>query len=570
MATAVRTSRGSARRSMARTLAAVGFLALGVPLAASVSPASASFHGATGKIAYVRNVDNQSEIYTVNPDGSGITRLTDSPGRDTAPAWSPDGSRIVFESDRGSDTGVDVYVMDADGSNPTRLTETGMNLTPSWSPDGTKIVFSSHRDDGEGIFVMNSDGSGETLLLSDPSLYSTPVWSPQGTTIAFDSERDDSGCTQGPCNYDVFVMNADGSGVVRLTDSPAFDGFPAWSPDGTSMIFASERNQPGFPDVFTLSSECCSIPAPVTEGGGNFPEFSPIGDAIVYDGADGLMVMNPDGSDPTALTSGSRADWQPLPFPSRRSVAGDYDGDGRTDVAVFRPSSGTWFVNGGVTAPFGTSGDIPVPADYDGDGRVDIAVFRPSGGYWFVRGGVSTQFGTDGDIPVPGDYDGDGGADIAVFRPSSGVWFVQGGTSTQYGTEGDIPVPGDYNGDGRAEIAVFRPSVGVWFVKGLITTQFGTAGDIPVPVDFAYGRTEIAVFRPSVGFWFVRRGETRQFGASGDVPVPGDYDGDGGADIAVFRPSTGARHILRGFTPWFVAWGTTGDIPLPQASPALL
>jgi putative transposon-encoded protein len=81
------------------------------------------------------------------------------------------------------------------------------------------------------------------------------------------------------------------------------------------------------------------------------------------------------------------------------------------------------------------------PADFDGDGDTDVAVFRPSNGYWFVQGGTVTQFGTSGDIPVPGDFDGDGDTDVAVFRPSNGYWFVQGGTVTQFGTSGDIPLP---------------------------------------------------------------------------------------------------------------------------------
>ncbi|MDQ4134046.1 MAG: plastocyanin/azurin family copper-binding protein [Actinomycetota bacterium] len=119
----------------------------------------------------------------------------------------------------------------------------------------------------------------------------------------------------------------------------------------------------------------------------------------------------------------------------------DFDGDGDTDVSLFRPSSGYWFVNGGATTQFGTTGDIPVPGDYDGDGDTDVAVYRPSNGYWFVNGGAITQFGTSGDIPVPGDYDGNGTTDIAVFRPSNGYWFVNGGAITQFGTSGDVPLP---------------------------------------------------------------------------------------------------------------------------------
>ncbi|MDQ4133459.1 MAG: PQQ-dependent sugar dehydrogenase [Actinomycetota bacterium] len=164
------------------------------------------------------------------------------------------------------------------------------------------------------------------------------------------------------------------------------------------------------------------------------------------------------------------------------TTVGDYDRDGDTDVAVFRPSTGTWFVQGGPTTAFGTSGDIPVPADYNGDADTDVAVFRPSSGIWFVQGGPITAFGTSGDIPVPADYDGDGDTDIAVYRPSTGTWFVLGGDTTAWGTSGDVPVPGDYDGDGDDDVAVFRPSSGVRFIWGGAAIAFGTSGDIALPV----------------------------------------------------------------------------------------
>ncbi len=255
--------------------------------------------------------------------------------------------------------------------------------------------------------------------------------------------------------------------------------------------------------------------------------------------------------------------------PAARKAVADFDGNGSTDLSVFRPSSGTWYLQGSAHANYGASGDIAVPADYDGDGKADVAVFRPSNGVWYVHGSAGADtavaFGASGDIPVPADYDGDGKADIAVFR--NGVWYLHGSagadTATAFGTAGDVPVPADYDGDGKADVAVFRN--GVWYVKGSAgadtATAFGTTGDVPVPGDYdANGTVEMAVFRPSAGVWFVQGGAATAWGTNGDIPVPGDYDGDGDLDIAVFRPSNGVWFVHGGAT---TAWGTTGDVPLP-------
>jgi hypothetical protein len=169
-----------------------------------------------------------------------------------------------------------------------------------------------------------------------------------------------------------------------------------------------------------------------------------------------------------------------VPARSSPRPPGDHDGDGDTDMGVFRPSNGTWYVHGGPSVSFGTSGDVPVPGDYDGDGTADVAVFRPSDGTWYVHGATSAAWGVSGDVPVPGDYDGDGDTDMGVFRPSDGRWYVRDGPAVAFGTAGDIPVPGDYDGDGHIDIAVFRPSNGTWYVHGGATAAWGVSGDLPV------------------------------------------------------------------------------------------
>lgn len=240
----------------------------------------------------------------------------------------------------------------------------------------------------------------------------------------------------------------------------------------------------------------------------------------------------------------------------------DFSGDNRTDVGVWRPATGTWYVRGVGSAQYGTRGDIPVVGDFNGDGRADFAVFRPSNGVWYVRGVGAVQYGTAGDIPVAGDYNGDGHTDIAVWRPSNGTWYVGGVGSLQYGTRGDVPLVGDYNGDGRTDFAVRRTSTGTFYVRGVGSLKYGTHSDQVLVGDFTGdGRTDFAVWRHSTGIWYVSGGGSTQYGTRGDIPVPGDYNGDGRADIAVFRPSNGIWYISGVGS---VQYGKAGDVPLPH------
>ena len=273
----------------------------------------------------------------------------------------------------------------------------------------------------------------------------------------------------------------------------------------------------------------------------------------------------------------------------KRLAANDFDGDGRTDAAIFRPSVGQWWYlrssdQTSYAAQFGQSTDKPATADFTGDGRTDIAFFRPSNGYWYILRSEDASFyaypfGTNGDIPVPADYDGDRKADAAVYRPSSGTWYIMGSSAgfsaTQFGANGDLPQAGDYDGDGRTDMALFRPNGGIgaeWWINrstaGVIGATFGTATDVPVAADYTGDtKTDIAIYRPGSGFWYVLRSEDwsfygSPFGISTDTPAPGDYDGDGKADFTVFRASQGIWYINQSSGGVGVNYfGTGGDKP---------
>ena len=237
----------------------------------------------------------------------------------------------------------------------------------------------------------------------------------------------------------------------------------------------------------------------------------------------------------------------------------DYDGDGVSEIAIFRAASGLWAVQGLNRVYFGRPGDIPISGDYSGDGTAEIAVFRPETGLWAVRGLTRFRFGGPGDFPVPGDYRGEGAVSAAVFRAASGLWAVQDLTRVYFGRTGDLPVPGDYSGDEVKEIAVFRSATGLWAVRGAHRFYFGREGDIPVTGDFTGdGTAEAAVFRSASGLWAVRGARRFYFGREGDIPVTGDFTGDSLAKIGVFRPASGLWAV-RGVTR--LHFGGRGDFP---------
>ena len=261
------------------------------------------------------------------------------------------------------------------------------------------------------------------------------------------------------------------------------------------------------------------------------------------------------------------------------------------DLAVWRLSTGTWWIldqdGSNTTEAFGLSNDLPAPGDYDGDGKTDFCVFRPSEAKWYMLASGNNNtlavipFGASGDKPVPADYNGDGKTELALYRESNQTWYlhdtVQGYMgSAQYGSPGDTPVPSDYDGDGKADLAIWRAGIGTWFVLrssdlGSTVQLWGASGDKPVPGDYdGDGKTDFAVWQ-SDNVWNIRKSSTGSamspvtwgYQAS-DKEVQGDYDADGKTDIACWRPLTGTWYIsesTRGSRTQ--TWGMNGDIPVP-------
>jgi len=272
------------------------------------------------KIAFVcfRLEEEDEEIYVMNADGSGQRKLTNNAAADRCPCWSPDGEKIIFQSDRDGVTAI--YVMNADGSEQRRLTnDSRLHAQPSWSPDG-KTVALVIADVTDEICVMNMDGSGERKLTDHWRAYREgtrlavlgPCWSPDAKKIAYTSYRDG--------NYDIYVVSADGGEQRRLTNHPGTDGSPSWSPDGKKIAFHASRGSTG--DIYVMNPDgseqkkltnnrvrCAS------------PSWSPDGTKIVFQGRNGrgpmadIYVMNTDGSGQKRLTNeghNTSPSWSPF------------------------------------------------------------------------------------------------------------------------------------------------------------------------------------------------------------------------------------------------------------------
>jgi len=576
------------------------------------------------------NADGNSELFLFDTTSGLFTQITNTVGGLNAqPSINATGTRIAFTSDRNLTPGLpgnvdgntELFLFDTTSGQFIQITNTtgGLNALPAINAAGTRIAFTSNRDLTPGS-PGNADGNTEIFLFDTTTAHFTqitsstggfntqPTINASGTRIAFSSDRDLTPFRNSDRSGEIFLFDTATGVLTQITDNiGGLNSAPSINADGTRIAFLSNVNftsaQPGNPDhspeVFLIDTTTALL-TQIT----NTSAASPI--AVVFSSisinAAGTRIAFASNRDVAPGNPGNADANFEIFLASHRSVLGDFDGDLKKDLAVYRPTTGEWFVFGTVTGfqayLFGAGGDIPVPADYDGDGKADLAVYRPATGEWFIFGTAtgfqSRLFGAPassglGDRPVPADFDGDGKADLAVYRQATGEWLIFG-TATGFQTRsfgapassglGDTPVPADFDGDGKADLAVYRQASGEWLVFGTATgfqsRLFGAPassglGDRPVPADFdGDGKADLAIYRQSTGGWLVLGSTTgfqqNQFGGGpSDIPVPGDYDADGKADLAIYRRSTGEWFVLRsldGLTQTAV-FGAPGDVPVP-------
>jgi TolB protein len=269
------------------------------------------------------------DICVAAADGEEEFRLTDGPEDEIDPSWSPDGRRIVYRVN--TEGGSDLYILDLTTGERRNLTgeELSGNLSPAWAPQGDRIAYAAFRpgDVTTGIYVIDADGGEPTRLTPDDVWGEYPAWSPDGSQIVF--SRNMTGFSS--ADFDVWVMNADGTGMKALTTRPGSDGEPAWSPDGSTIAFDRERVPGGCEsgrlcayDIWVMAADGTN-PRQLTRGGKQevsmFPDWSPEGERLLFFYQDdarpmssrGVYTIQPDGSDPNRLGfgGGDWPDWKP-------------------------------------------------------------------------------------------------------------------------------------------------------------------------------------------------------------------------------------------------------------------
>jgi hypothetical protein len=348
-----------------------------------------------GKIVFSSQRDGNSEIYVMNADGSNQTRLTNDAASDQTPVFNAEGSKIAFTSDRDGED--DVYVMNADGSNVQRLTSaSGADVAPAFSPDGGKIVFASTRGDKSAIYVMNADGSNQQAVTNGTQASSHPAFHPNGNQVIYrEAEKG------------LFVINLDGTGRTQLsTQGNTSCNYPVYSPDGQKIVyyaFVFGDTRP-YDHVFTMNADG-SGHANLTadKNGGQMPSWSPDGSRIAFTSFQhrtygDIYTMNVDGGGPVRLTQGTNGDgldpsWAPgsVPAPPEITVASSAIREGNTGQTDAK-----------FTISLSLPSSQPVSVNYataDGTAKADSDYQSTSGTLQFAPGETEkTVF-----VPVVGD-----------------------------------------------------------------------------------------------------------------------------------------------------------------------
>jgi len=544
--------------------------------------------------AYVTGYTSSDSFPTVNPyqpiyGGSGDVFVT---------KFDSTGSNLVFSTYLGGtdsdEAGIAIAVDDApcvyitgDTSSETFPTKNAYQPSIEWNRDafitkfntaGSSLTFSTylggdHHDKGRGIVI----DSGRNIYIAGATLSDTFP-----TANAYQAGR--------AGGYDAFITKISSPGNTLLfstylggSDNDSawgiavyLDAFPYITGETDSSDFpvrnsyqSTFANQTGG-DAF-VAKFCCKGQTLLfsTYFGGNNSDVGK-GIAVDFQGSayiggttqsDNLPIENPYQATRAGSTDGFITKFfQPSLSPVYQS--GDYNGDGTSDIAIFRPTSGLWAIRGISRIYFGGSTDRAVPGDYNGDGTTDPGIFRPSNGVWAISGVTRIYYGSTSDQPVPSDYNGDGTCDIGIFRSTSGLWAIRDVLRIYFGAEGDTPVPGDYNGDGTAAVGIFRPQIGLWSIKGVTRAYFGGGNDQVVAGDYdGNDARAIGIFRPGSGLWAIR-GVTRDyFGSCEDQAVPADFNGDGADDMGIFRPGTGLWGVKGGTRAYF---GSLNDIAVTR------
>jgi uncharacterized delta-60 repeat protein len=603
-----------------------------------------------GKIVLVGHSKNAQDrntisIFRFNPDGTpdtsfgtnGLTlsAFTTSGTRGDTPGdavLQPDGKIVVAGGWEG--TAFCVGRFNANGTVDTSFGTNGSRCNPG-SPTGTGLMNSlAIQPDGKIlaagkfapsfttpfdfiVFRFNPNGSQDTSFDGD------------GYAITdFDSSFDEA--------YSVHVL-ADGKilatgragingsaqyhfGLARYNSNGTLDA--TFDGDGKATAFpADTAGSEKYSSVLTASGKIVASryrrqPSPGISTDGQIARFNADGSVDASFGAGGQitnsalkeiwdLALQPDGKivavgwnqNSFAITARFLNTDAAPPVSNPALRISDFDGDGRTDAAVFR--SGTWFINPS-TAPslnapngfygiqFGVSGDRLAPADYDGDGKTDIAVWRESEANFYVLNSANNSvrvenFGLAGDVPTVGDYDGDGKADLSVYRAgANGYFYFRGSLNNPsgniayvaWGAAGDKPVAGDFDGDRKMDFAVFRPAEAMWYIRRSSDDQtnyyrFGLADDKLVTGDFdGDGKSDVTVFRD--GVWYILQSSNNQiryqnWGVNSDTLAAGDYDGDGKTDVAIWRG--GIFYVLNSSNAaaTYQNFGTSGDLPVASA-----